>query len=488
VFSKFVSSETDPAEVRRQRAINKWLATERENEATNERLLAVDPGYQILPRVPYEEFMSRVSTIIVEIIGEVVPEEVLNGSFSSGASTSRSRTSSHTSGKFTGKADVSNRCFELAVSLLKDSAVWSDFRSPDDYRIVDSNVLFTVPKKTDIDRCACKEPDINMYLQKGAGRYIRSCLRRVGINLNDQTRNQSLARIGSQDGSLATLDLSSASDSISRELVFQALPVLWFSFLNDLRCHSTIIDGEVHVNEMFSSMGNGFTFELESLLFYAIARAVAWSTGISGTISVYGDDIIIPVEMYQDLTFVLQFLGFSVNTEKSFAEGGFRESCGGHYLYGSCVTPFYIRKPIDSLHDLIVTANAVRKWSFTGPGGPHIMDNFLDEEVYPIWQLLASRVPKCFWGGVDLEDSTRLVSFQKPRKAKRLSPISPQRDAGDGGYLFWLHSKELAPESEPFTASTIASFTGRYRSTNVPWDYKVTGQVFLPELMETVTM
>jgi hypothetical protein len=271
-------------------------------------------------------------------------------------------------------------------------------------------------------------------------------------------------------------------------LVFQALPVLWFSYLDDLRCHSTIIDGEVHKNEMFSSMGNGFTFELESLLFYAIARAVCWTEGLSGTVSVYGDDIIVPTAAYQDLVYVLGVLGFSVNTEKSFHEGGFRESCGGHYLFGRCVTPFYIRKPIDSLHDLIVTANALRKWSQNEYGGPSLMDSCLEDEVYPIWQLLASRVPKCFWGGVDLEDTTRLVSFVKPRSPKRLTPISPERDSGDGGYLFWLHSKELVPNSKPFQASTIASFTGRYRSTKVAWDYKVTGKVFLDELLETVTV
>ena len=430
VFSKFVSPDTDPANVRRQRAINKWLATERENEATNERLLAIDPGFQILPRVPYELFMSRVQSIIIEIIGEVVPEGVLNGSFSNGASTSRGRAFAHASGKFTGKADVTNRASHFADLLLEDSVLWSDFRSSADYRIFDSNVLFTVPKKVDIDRCACKEPDVNMYLQKGVGSFFRNCLRRVGIDLNDQTRNQSLARIGSQDGSLATLDLSSASDSISQELVFQALPVLWFSYLDDLRCHSTIIDGEVHINEMFSSMGNGFTFELESLLFYAIARAVCWTEGLSGTVSVYGDDIIVPTAAYQDLVYVLSVLGFSVNTDKSFAEGPFRESCGGHYLSGRCVTPFYIRKPIDSLHDLIVTANALRKWAQNEYGGPSLMDSCLEDEVYPIWQLLANKIPKCFWGGVDLEDTTRLVSFVKPRAPKRLTPISPERDAG----------------------------------------------------------
>jgi len=484
VFSKFVSNETDPAVVRRTRAINKWLATERENEATNDRLMTIDGGFNILPRVTYDEFMSFMQHLIIGMIGEVVPEEVYLGIFSSGASTSRSRAFSHASGKYIGKADVTTRAFDTALLVLADSALWSDFRLAGELQLVDSNVLFTVPKKTDIDRCACKEPDINMYLQKGAGRYLRNCLRRVGINLNDQSRNRTLARSGSQDSSLATLDLSSASDSVCREFVFQALPTLWYSYLNDIRCHSTIIDGEVHINEMFSSMGNGFTFELESLLFYAVAKTTAYFTGTSGTISVYGDDIIVPSQMYHDLAYVLSVFGFSVNPDKSFSEGPFRESCGGHYNSGHCVTPFYIRGPVDQLHDIIVLANAVRKWCVSESHRGTLLDYILDDDLYPLWELLSTKVPRCFWGGYDLEDNTRLVSLWKPDRPKRLTPISPKKDTGAGGYLFWHNLKELAPEAPPIETSQVSAFTGRYRSTKVGWDYKVTDRCFIKELME----
>jgi hypothetical protein len=58
LMSKFVSHETDPPEVRRTRAINKWLATERENEATNDRLLITPEEYNFLPRVAYSDFVS----------------------------------------------------------------------------------------------------------------------------------------------------------------------------------------------------------------------------------------------------------------------------------------------------------------------------------------------------------------------------------------------------------------------------------------------
>ena len=153
-------------------------------------------------------------------------------------------------------------------------------------RFVNGNVMFTVPKNSEIDRCACKEPDLNMFLQKGFGNQIRYLLKKkAGVDLNNQLINRELARVGSVDGSLMTVDLSSASDSVTSALVGRLLPPDWFWYLDLVRSPVTMIDGEVHLNEMFSSMGNGFTFELESLLFYAITRATAYFGGWNGHIS-----------------------------------------------------------------------------------------------------------------------------------------------------------------------------------------------------------
>lgn len=339
VLSKFVSMDTAPSSVRRQRAINKWLAAEANNASTNVRLMTVSEDYNILPRVTYRTFMSTLRAIIVDVLGEVVPTKALSGAFSGGASTSRKRTHAHPARKYAGHADVTSTAVDMAVSEIVGSPSWS--HCLEHLEVVQSNIMFTVPKNTDEDRCCCKEPDLNMYLQKGVGNYIRRRLRLRGIDLNDQSKNRDLARLGSKDGSLATLDLSRASDSISSELVFQALPALWYSCLDDLRCKSTVMcDYTIHMNQMFSSMGNGFTFELESLLFYAIARATVYHLGIRGVVSVYGDDLIVPTESANYLISVLLFLGFETNVDKSFVDGSFRESCGGHFDNGHDITPF----------------------------------------------------------------------------------------------------------------------------------------------------
>jgi len=185
-----------------------------------------------------------------------------------------------------------------------------------------------------------------MFIQKGIGNYFRKCLRTHNINLNDQSINRSLAREGSITGKLATLDLSSASDSVSMGLVALLLPECWCTLLDSVRSPVTIIDGDEHLNHMYSSMGNGFTFELESLLFFAITKACCYFRGSRGVVSVYGDDIICPTDVVPELTYALSFFGFSVNSEKSYDSGPFRESCGGHYYDGFDITPFYIRKPI----------------------------------------------------------------------------------------------------------------------------------------------
>jgi len=432
VFSKFVSDDTDPPHVRRQRAINKWLATEKENEATNVRLLITPAEYNILPRVSYERFVNFCRDLVRNIIGDFPPVDSLIGSFSGGASTSRARTSSHPAGKYTGRAHATPRCLELFSDLKEEMPGWFGVVGDLEIEVVSGNVMFTVPKKTDIDRVACKEPDLNMFVQKGLGSHIEKSLLRQHINLRDQSINRRLAREGSLTGRLATLDLSSASDSVTTQLVAEMLPAEWFTVLDAVRSPVTKIDGDEHRNEMFSSMGNGFTFELESLLFYVLARATCYFEGISGVVSIYGDDIICPSDVVEPLVWVLQFFGFQVNSEKSFWTGDFRESCGGHYKDGVDITPFYVKAPLKNLCDVIDVANKVRRWAQINGLG------ILDPEVEHLWLYLKSLVPSGLWGGVDTTFKYQLVSSDLPRF--KLQEVTADSPTGVGGYVHWLNA------------------------------------------------
>lgn len=219
-----------------------------------------------------------------------------------------------------------------------------------DFQIVPGSRGMTVDKNAKTDRFIAAEPTGNMFLQLGVGGYIRRCLRRVGIDLDDQTINQGLAR-DALDLRLATVDLKAASDTICRELVWTLLPIEWAIALDKLRSHYlTLDDGETWLPlEKFSSMGNGFTFELESLIFWALTESLCEEQGHSVEyVSVYGDDIICPSAVVPALIELFAYVGFEVNTKKTHWTSEFRESCGKHYFRGQDVTPIYQKtKPTD---------------------------------------------------------------------------------------------------------------------------------------------
>lgn len=432
-LSKFTVIDKQNSADRRSRAIDKWLKTDSTNATTNKRLSTFhrSASLEVFPGVTAVDFLSRVRANVAHVLFVDPSFDLAHGGFSGGASTSKTRVHSHPAMKFLGKADVTRPVLPLFRDVIRGTR-WADhIGNPGlDPRIVEGNVLFTVPKNSDIDRVACKEPDLNMFLQKSMGNQIRYLLRkRVGINLNDQRINGELARVGSVDGSLLTLDLSSASDSISTKLVELVVPPAWFEILDLIRSKVTIIDSVEYRPEMFSSMGNGFTFELESLIFYSIVRAVAYLRGVKGRLSVYGDDIIAPSELGQDLISALAFCGFSVNEDKSFIDGPFRESCGKHWYLGRDVSPFYLRRPFSTISDLILTLNQLTSWSSRVLG-------IVDPRYEALHLKYRKWIPESLWGGDDLTSRSSLVTGDSPRKELHWpTEVIPHNHVG--GLLFW---------------------------------------------------
>lgn len=242
---------------------------------------------------------------------------------------------------------VTGSAWKHAARLIDSDLHWKDaiIKANADYTgpiftIVPGGRYDTVPKTVLIDRSILVEPRLNTILQKKMGSQLRALLGRVGIDLEDQSRNQALAGLA-RALDLATLDLEAASDSISRKAVELLLPPAWFDILDDLRSKWVQRkDGSFARLEKFSSMGNGFTFELETLIFWALSSA-ANELSFWGITGVYGDDIIVHRDTVPLLTRVFDFMGFKLNREKSFTEGEFFESCGEHY-FGDCnVTPAY---------------------------------------------------------------------------------------------------------------------------------------------------
>lgn len=432
-LTKFTELDASSAKVRQSRAIEKWLSTETTNASTNKRLRGyiASEHVDILPGIPACRFTKKVREIVAQIVPFTPSLDIAYGGFSGGATTSSRRAQGHPALKFLDKADVTRPALPIFREMIRGTR-WADHFGDSglEPRFVSGNILFTVPKNAEIDRVACKEPDLNIFLQKALGNQIRRCLKRVGIDLNDQSRNQEFARIGAADGSLLTLDLSAASDSVTYELVKGLMPDNWFFYLDAFRSPNTLVEGENHVNEMFSSMGNGFTFELESLLFYAITRATAYFAGVKGSISVYGDDIIAPVEIGNDLVSALAFYGFKSNLDKSFLEGPFRESCGAHWHGEVNVTPFYIRRPFLRVSDLILTLNQLASWASRVLG-------VVDPRYEDIHAKYREYVPEDLWGGDDLTSRSSLVTGHSARK-ELVWPVETIQHSHVGGLLYWL--------------------------------------------------
>lgn len=224
------------------------------------------------------------------------------------------------------------------------------------------NKVITVPKNAKTDRTIAVEPGLNLWFQKGVGNMIRRRLQRVGLNLNSQERNQNLSRLGSLNNSLATVDFASASDTISKSTVEAILPPRWFSVMDILRSRFGRLGANTFEYEKFSSMGNGFTFELETLIFFSIGHACCSKLGLSvKNLSVYGDDVIIPVGAYSLFIKTCEFYGFHINPKKSYSSSYFRESCGAHWFDGKNCKPLYLKELINTESRIYTYANSLRR-------------------------------------------------------------------------------------------------------------------------------
>jgi hypothetical protein len=200
------------------------------------------------------------------------------------------------------------------------------------------------------------------------------------IAFRDQSKNQELCTIGSVTGSLATIDLSMASDCVTPDLVgnmFRSNPSLLAAFraTRTLSVSQQLTQKVSETLELkkFSTMGNAYTFPVESLAFLCISLAAILAErqldvtlqnvmDLMGQVSVFGDDIIIPTDSREAVCRALEMLHFKVNTHKSFWNGSFRESCGVDSFRGHNVTPVYYRMhytgDAKSLSSVLATRNA----------------------------------------------------------------------------------------------------------------------------------
>jgi hypothetical protein len=406
-------------------------------------------GFSFLPRV--ESVLFRAQRKISAVLGDVPELSQLRLRFGPGATTQVKKKDASARRKLAQTFASSEDAIRLLPEVLAEVPLWSG--CPADQGVVSVPVeihegrISFVRKNAKTDRTIGVEPMLNSFVQLGIGSYIAQALRREGVDLTDQTRNQRLARTGSLTGEVATLDLSSASDLISNGVVESLLPYDWWDFLRTFRTGRFVTPKGVIRLEKFSSMGNGFTFPLESLIFYSLA----WSCcdpRDHQSISVYGDDIIVPTYAYPLLVEVLNAVGFQVNASKSFSSGPFRESCGKDYLSGIDVRPCYIKAPLSGDTCFVLHNFYVRNWQ---PEFAQVLRECVDESLrwfgpdgYGDGHLLGdcALTPhrrELGWSGYTFETFTR-----KPRRAY----YKLGADYVYPTYSIYLRDADLVPEED----------------------------------------
>ncbi len=340
---------------------------------------------------------SEVIRKIEKLLGEFSPEEFFKmPDWGPGASTLIKRKDASAAYKFQSEIGITRDLYSLLpLSLMrKIYPHWTRHLAMEStypcYQV--GNKVITVAKDAKTNRVIAVEPGMNLFFQKSIGDMIALRLRRVGVDLRWQSRNQKLAKIGSITGQLATVDLSSASDSISLSVARELLPSRWYTVMDTCRSHYGHFLGQVVKWEKFSSMGNGFTFPLESLIFYAIAKCcVEYLTPDINTVSVYGDDIILPVSAKELFSEMMAFYGFRINERKSHFDSPFRESCGVHYYSGFDLKPLYLQGKLSTIQTVYQFANAVRRLAHRRNGSLGC-----DAKFQTLFDHLVAKVPKAF--------------------------------------------------------------------------------------------
>lgn len=210
--------------------------------------------------------------------------------------------------------------------------------------------LTTVPKGIDERRIVCPEPAALMFLEQGLARCLdfRFTRLRTHVDLYHAELSKDLAKTGSITRKWATLDQSSASDSVRWEFVaslFERVPYLQRLLGLCRSTHRVYPDGHVAKNDHFAPMGSALCFPIEVLVFSAIIEQAVHEVGGRSHYRVYGDDIVVEERYVDRVMELLEYFGFLLNKEKSYwGDDPFREACGGHYMNGADVTPLRLSR------------------------------------------------------------------------------------------------------------------------------------------------
>jgi len=250
-------------------------------------------------------------------------------------------------GAFTGTKECSNWFFDSVLGgdpilskLIHDMGI-----HPLDEKLQHESLsLVNVPKTWKTHRSITPLTLLGLYYSYGVGDQVTDRLRAIGLDIRRlQSRHRVMIKGYSMNKTHATADLSSASQSLTSDLLNRILPRQWFNAIRKTFVRQVNIPGVgLSYAESVLPMGNGLTFPVETLVFYVVLKAIAELSGVRGRISVYGDDLIYPVKLHRYVAVIFPQLDFLLNLDKTFVKAPFRESCGSDYYRGVDVRPSFL--------------------------------------------------------------------------------------------------------------------------------------------------
>lgn len=236
--------------------------------------------------------------------------------------------------------------------------------------------LIAVPKTQKGPRLICAEPLCHQWIQQSIWRWLakripRSILGRV-ITFDSQENSRNRALYASMSGSLATIDLSEASDRLSCRLVQyifgqnQLLDYMWACRTKGVSQSLSSKQPSSYLFNKFAPMGSALTFPVQSIVFAIMSIASYMLSSdmelkqssvrkAADMVTVFGDDIIVPVSCLSHLRDIFTECRLKINDAKTFSEGNFRESCGMDAYNGVDVTPAYVLQSYDGSPTSIAT-------------------------------------------------------------------------------------------------------------------------------------
>lgn len=481
-LKKYQSLDTDVQRLTRE-CYDGFRATNNRMGEVNRTTVFPNPSERVNRRMPFmDQVHLRARAIARSLLGTFEEDEwFLECRNSSGASIGVPFWDTSVTRKLTLPLSSTERAvplfqrylsfdFQLKSALAEQSSLSM-------FDVVQGSRATTVDKDSRKRRFIAVEPTVNMYLQQGLMAMFYNRFDRAGLELSslppEHTRRAFWSSITCRE---ATIDWSSASDSVSQALARWILPPAWAWAVDITRSPRTLLEGSWIDLEMFATMGNAVTFPLETLVFWAYGQAVDLTLKDTNAqtnwllndpiqvkrISVFGDDCIVPSSLAPMYIKVLGELGFTVNEEKSFFDSvKFRESCGGDYRNGFDVRPYFVRSPgsrnISSLEPWLYTIINGLQQKYISYFGPlkYVYASALWEEISSLflrYDLRMKIVPSYFPddSGVKDVDILRVCSIYRIR----LNPVVFSRHGSAiFNYCRFIY-KNKAPRSDSIVYAT----------------------------------